>query len=84
MRHRRSLGAMLLALATALAIPAQTSAAPVTATSKAATVNYDQYSVKLNGRRIMIQAAEFHYFRLPSPDLWRDVLEKEKAAGLAS
>ena len=26
-------------------------------------------------------SGEFHYFRLPSPELWRDVLEKIKAAG---
>lgn len=26
-------------------------------------------------------SAEFHYWRLPSPDLWRDVLQKLKAAG---
>ncbi|WP_232534050.1 beta-galactosidase [Plantactinospora sp. KBS50] len=44
-------------------------------------VTYDRYSLKLDGRRILVQSAEFHYFRLPSPDLWRDILEKEKAAG---
>lgn len=45
------------------------------------TVTYDQYSLMVDGRRILVQAAEFHYFRLPSPDLWRDILEKDKAAG---
>ncbi len=44
-------------------------------------VSYDNYSFKLDGRRLMVQAAEFHYFRLPSPDLWRDILQKQKAAG---
>lgn len=44
-------------------------------------VTYDRYSVMVDGHRILVQAAEFHYFRLPSPDLWRDVLEKYKAAG---
>ena len=44
-------------------------------------ITYDRYSVLVDGERILLQAAEFHYFRLPSPDLWRDVLEKEKAAG---
>ena len=89
MRNRRSFGLILLALVTALAIPVQTSISSaatgpettVSAKPARATVGYDKYSVMLNGRRIMIQAAEFHYFRLPSPDLWRDVLEKEKAAG---
>ncbi|WP_221329148.1 beta-galactosidase [Actinoplanes sp. L3-i22] len=44
-------------------------------------VGYDAHSVTVDGRRVLVQAAEFHYFRLPSPDLWRDILEKEKAAG---
>ena len=44
-------------------------------------VTYDKYSLMLDGRRILVQAAEFHYFRLPSPDLWLDILQKEKAAG---
>lgn len=30
----------------------------------------------------MIFAGEFHPFRLPSPSLWRDVLQKMKASGL--
>ncbi|GIF21868.1 beta-galactosidase GanA [Actinoplanes tereljensis] len=45
------------------------------------TVTYDKYSLTVDGERVLLQAAEFHYFRLPSPDLWRDILEKEKAAG---
>ncbi|HYU05250.1 MAG TPA: beta-galactosidase [Jatrophihabitantaceae bacterium] len=45
------------------------------------TVSYDHYSAMIDGRRVVIRAAEFHYFRLPSPDLWADVLEKYKAAG---
>ncbi|GAA0459274.1 beta-galactosidase [Paractinoplanes deccanensis] len=44
-------------------------------------VSYDKHSLMVDGRRVLVQAAEFHYFRLPSPDLWRDILEKEKAAG---
>jgi beta-galactosidase GanA len=44
-------------------------------------VTYDRYSLKIDGRRVMLQAAEFHYFRLPSPGLWRDVFEKFKAEG---
>ncbi|MEN3310083.1 MAG: hypothetical protein V7603_6285 [Micromonosporaceae bacterium] len=45
------------------------------------SVTYDSYSLMVDGKRIVVQAAEFHYFRLPSPSLWRDVLEKDKAAG---
>ncbi|TDB74225.1 beta-galactosidase [Micromonospora sp. KC721] len=44
-------------------------------------VTYDRHSLLLDGRRILVQSAELHYFRLPSPDLWRDVLEKIRSAG---
>ncbi|MEU8518808.1 beta-galactosidase [Streptomyces sp. NPDC048577] len=44
-------------------------------------VGYDGYSLMIDGRRTFIWAGEFHYFRLPSPDLWRDVLQKMKAGG---
>src|SRR5450756_456850 len=45
------------------------------------TVSYDGYSLMIDGKRTYIWAGEFHYYRLPSPDLWRDVLQKMKAAG---
>ncbi|WP_128375662.1 beta-galactosidase [Streptomyces cavernae] len=45
------------------------------------TVTYDQYSVRVDGKPLYIWGAEFHYFRLPSPDAWRDVLQKIKAGG---
>ncbi len=45
------------------------------------TISYDQYSLKIDGKRTYIYSGEFHYFRLPSPGLWRDVLQKMKAAG---
>ena len=35
----------------------------------------------IDGRRQLIWAAEIHAFRLPSPDLWRDILQKMKASG---
>jgi beta-galactosidase GanA len=54
---------------------------PAAAAPPAHRVTYDRYSIMVDGERILLQAAEFHYFRLPSPDLWRDILEKEKAAG---
>jgi beta-galactosidase len=44
-------------------------------------VSYDHYSVSIDGRRTVLWSGEFHYWRLPSPDLWRDVLQKMKAAG---
>ncbi|MCO5974067.1 beta-galactosidase [Actinoallomurus soli] len=55
-------------------------AAPVTA-GTAHSVTYDGYSFKIDGERTYIWSAEFHYFRLPNQDLWRDVFQKLKAAG---
>ncbi|HEU5158565.1 MAG TPA: beta-galactosidase [Streptosporangiaceae bacterium] len=51
------------------------------AAGKAHTVTYDRYSLMIDGRRVWLWSAEFHYFRLPNPDLWRDQLEKLKAVG---
>ncbi|GAB3978896.1 hypothetical protein GCM10029978_072830 [Actinoallomurus acanthiterrae] len=45
------------------------------------TVTYDKYAVKIDGKPVFLWSGEFHYWRLPSPDLWRDVLQKMKAAG---
>ncbi|GIH15356.1 beta-galactosidase [Rugosimonospora africana] len=45
------------------------------------TVTWDQYSLMVDGRRTPVWSGEFHPFRLPSPSLWNDVLEKMKAEG---
>jgi beta-galactosidase GanA len=45
------------------------------------TIGYDRYSLVIDGRRVWLWSAEFHYYRLPSPGLWRDQLEKLKATG---
>src|SRR5437899_925980 len=45
------------------------------------TITFDHYSLLIDGRRIYVWAGEFHYWRLPSPDAWRDVLQKMKASG---
>ncbi|KAI8904567.1 beta galactosidase, partial [Powellomyces hirtus] len=44
-------------------------------------VTYDKHSLLIDGKRIYLWSGEFHPFRLPSPDLWKDVLVKFKAAG---
>lgn len=44
-------------------------------------ITWDRHSLQIDGQRRMIWAAEFHPFRLPSPALWRDVLQKLKALG---
>ena len=45
------------------------------------TVSFDGYSFMIDGQRTYIWSGEFHYFRLPSPDLWLDIFQKMKAAG---
>lgn len=44
-------------------------------------VEWDHYSFKVNGQRLFVFSGEFHYWRLPVPELWRDLLEKVRAAG---
>jgi beta-galactosidase GanA len=78
------LAATLLAAAPAGAAHAAAAApANVASPARAAahTVTYDDYSFMLDGRRTYLWAGEFHYYRLPSPDLWWDVLTKMKAGG---
>ena len=72
--------AAALGLAALVAGDARPMATPVT---RAAThaISYDRYSLKIDGRRVYIWSGEFHYWRLPSPGAWLDVLQKLKAAG---
>ncbi|KAG8752322.1 hypothetical protein FRC11_008497, partial [Ceratobasidium sp. 423] len=49
--------------------------------NSSAAVTFDQHSLLLDGKRIMVFSGEFHPWRLPSIPLWRDVLEKMKAGG---
>jgi beta-galactosidase GanA len=59
-------------------------AAPSTGSSNstvAHSVTYDGYSFMIDGKRTYIWSGEFHYFRLPNQNLWRDVFQKMKAAG---
>ncbi|ROW02998.1 hypothetical protein VMCG_05753 [Cytospora schulzeri] len=44
-------------------------------------VEWDHYSFKVNGERLFVFSGEFHYWRFPVPELWRDLLEKVRAAG---
>src|SRR4051812_46091604 len=85
------------ASAASAAAPSGTGAGPVAASPAASstpavdptgavagtphTVTFDQHSLKIDGQRTFIWSGEFHYWRLPSPDLWRDVLQKMKANG---
>ncbi|WP_443032523.1 beta-galactosidase [Streptomyces sp. DH41] len=47
-------------------------------------VALDRYSLLVDGRRLALWSGEMHPFRLPSPSLWRDVLQKMRAYGYNS
>ncbi|KIJ38578.1 glycoside hydrolase family 35 protein [Sphaerobolus stellatus SS14] len=47
-----------------------------------ADLQFDNYSLILKGQRVFIHSGEFHTFRLPVPDLWADIIQKAKAAGM--
>ncbi|KAK8104323.1 uncharacterized protein PG998_011356 [Apiospora kogelbergensis] len=44
-------------------------------------VEWDHHSFMINGERLFVFSGEFHYWRYPVPELWRDLLEKIRAAG---
>ena len=80
----RSAAFGLLALCAASAVT-PTYAAQTAATAPVAppahTISYDRYSLIVDGKPTYLWSGSFHYWRLPSPDLWADVLQKMKAAG---
>ncbi|MFF4259777.1 beta-galactosidase [Streptomyces sp. NPDC001663] len=82
--------AAALALAVGMIAPAAAeesggqAPAATAADSQAHTVSLDGYSFLIDGKRTYLWSGEFHYFRLPSPDLWRDIFQKMKAAGFNS
>ncbi len=49
--------------------------------AQAHQITWDKYSLKVDGQRVFSWGGEFHPFRVPSPDLWRDILQKMKASG---
>ncbi|KAL4860886.1 glycoside hydrolase superfamily [Aspergillus spectabilis] len=44
-------------------------------------VQWDHYGVIVNGERVFLWSGELHLWRIPVPELWRDILQKVKAAG---
>jgi hypothetical protein len=44
-------------------------------------VTWDENSLFIHGKRVLIYSGEFHPFRLPSPALWLDVFQKMKSMG---
>lgn len=44
-------------------------------------VEWDSHSLFINQQRIFVLSAEFHPWRQPNPDLWRDIFDKIKDNG---
>ncbi|WP_338764201.1 beta-galactosidase [Massilia sp. METH4] len=44
-------------------------------------IAWDEHSLLVDGKRVVVWSGEVHPFRLPSPSLWRDVIQKMKAVG---
>src|SRR3954453_3033313 len=81
MTNRVGVTARFAAVLVTLAAVALAGAGTSRPAAQAHTVTWDQFSLKIDGKRLYVWSGEFHYWRLPSPDLWRDVLEKMKAGG---
>jgi beta-galactosidase GanA len=69
---------LILGLLFLIPYSSQASAAPA---PQGHTVTFDHYSLMIDGKRTYIWSGEFQYWRLPSPGLWKDVLQKMKSAG---
>ncbi|MGW3285229.1 beta-galactosidase [Streptomyces sp. NPDC001002] len=74
----------MTAPAAAMDVGTEQPAPPPAAAAPAHTVTLDGYSFLVDGKRTYLWSGEFHYFRLPSQDLWRDIFQKMKAAGFNS
>ncbi|KAI9170926.1 putative beta-galactosidase B [Paramyrothecium foliicola] len=78
----------LVALAAAAALPALTIAQdtpgldwPIHDNGLNKVVQWDHYSYFVNGERLFVFSGEFHPWRYPIPEMWRELLEKIKAGG---
>ncbi|MGW1795469.1 beta-galactosidase [Streptomyces sp. NPDC001984] len=65
----------------ARSVPTGPAPAPPGADGRTHTIGYDHYSLLVDGRRLVVWSGEMHPFRLPSPSLWRDILQKMRAHG---
>jgi beta-galactosidase GanA len=75
-------GAIRSAFLVCIAQPALAAISPGDASPAAGHgVTFDEYSFSIDGKRSFLWSGELHPYRLPSPDLWRDILQRMKAAG---
>jgi beta-galactosidase GanA len=61
--------------------PALGAVGPAPAGAAGHQITFDSYSLMIDGSRLFVWSGEFHPFRLPSPSLWLDILQKMKASG---
>jgi beta-galactosidase len=73
---------VLLLCRVTLATNIEDSKWPVRSTNVTETVQWDHYSYIVNGQRLFLFGGEMHPFRLPVPEVWKDILEKMKAMGM--
>jgi beta-galactosidase GanA len=66
---------------TVLAEDRQAFAAATKPRNQPKKVSWDEHSLMVDGKRIVVWSGEVHPFRLPNPSLWRDVMQKMKAIG---
>ncbi|WP_225851112.1 beta-galactosidase [Streptomyces sp. HPF1205] len=82
---RRTFGILTGSAAASLALPGRTASAADArrppAREAAGSVAFDRYSLIVDGRRVPLWSGEMHPFRLPSPSLWLDVLQKMRGNG---
>ncbi len=66
---------------TVLSQPTITVDAALKPTAPAHKITWDRHSLMIDGQRTMVWSGEFQPFRIPSPSMWQDVLQKMKATG---
>lgn len=64
-----------------LLIGALSSLVSATDNGKTTDVTWDKYSLSVKGERVFVFSGEFHYMRLPVPELWLDVFQKLRSNG---
>ncbi|KAF1962787.1 putative beta-galactosidase B [Byssothecium circinans] len=79
-----TLSNLLLGLGSVSAQGNETSRWPLHDNGLNDVVQWDHYSFKINGERLFVFSGEIHYWRIPVPEVWVDLLEKIKAAGFTS
>ncbi|KAJ5157524.1 beta-galactosidase C [Penicillium canariense] len=71
----------ILAFLPLLLLGALSGLVSATDNGKTTDVTWDKYSLSVKGERVFVFSGEFHYMRLPVPELWLDVFQKLRANG---